>query len=110
MKPTKMTAVRSEAQFTVQWEDGHTSVFPFNLLRAGCPCAECRGGHDKMGDTPDPLVFSRNLPDSPATRLRTILPVGAYGISPAWEDGHDYGIFTWRYLRALCPCEVCRKR
>jgi len=26
-----------------------------------------------------------------------------------WEDGHDYGIYNWHYLRALCPCNECRK-
>jgi DUF971 family protein len=27
-----------------------------------------------------------------------------------WEDGHDYGIYNWHYLRALCPCEEDRKK
>ena len=27
-----------------------------------------------------------------------------------WEDGHDYGIFNWHYLRALCPCAECRAK
>ena len=26
-----------------------------------------------------------------------------------WEDGHDYGIYNWYYLRKLCPCAECRK-
>jgi DUF971 family protein len=26
-----------------------------------------------------------------------------------WEDGHNYGIYTWLYLRALCSCEECIK-
>jgi DUF971 family protein len=108
-KPTSITANRAQKQLTVVWDDGHTSLYSFSLLRLGCPCAECRGGHDKMGDTPDLSVFSAELPDSPATRLRTIVPVGSYAITPAWEDGHDYGIYHWSYLRALCPCGECRK-
>ena len=62
-----------------------------------------------MGDTPDPVVFGTELPDSPATRLKTILPVGSYAITPVWEDGHEAGIYRWDYLRALCPCGECRK-
>jgi DUF971 family protein len=108
-KPTSITATREQKLLTVIWDDGHISRYPFALLRAGCPCAECRGGHDKMGGTPDPDVFSAELPDSPATRLKTIVPVGAYAITPVWEDGHDYGIYQWEYLRALCPCAECRK-
>jgi DUF971 family protein len=107
-KPTSLTAERGKQLLTVTWDDGHVSTYSFSLLRAGCPCAECRGGHDKMGDTPDPLVFTTSLPDSPATRLRNLVPVGSYAISPQWEDGHDYGIFHWSYLRALCPCAQCR--
>ncbi len=109
MKPVSITANRQKKEFTVIWDDDHVSLYPFSLLRAGCPCAECRGGHDKMGDTPDPSVFSRELPDSPATRITTVLPVGSYGITPVWEDGHDAGIYKWDYLRALCPCGECRK-
>ena len=109
MKPEKITANRSEAKMTIQWDDGHVSLYPFVLLRAGCPCAECRGGHEGMSDLPDPQVFTAEMPDSPATRLVDLAAVGTYGISPAWEDGHAAGIYTWRYLRALCPCEECRK-
>jgi DUF971 family protein len=109
MKPTSITANREKKELIVIWDDGHTSLYTFSLLRAGCPCAECRGGHDKMGDTPDPSVFTTDLPDSPATRINNVVPVGSYGITPVWEDGHDAGIFRWEYLRVLCPCGKCAK-
>jgi DUF971 family protein len=109
MKPLSITANRGKKEFSVIWDDNHVSLYPFSLLRAGCPCAECRGGHDKMGDTPDPSTFTKELPDSPATHILTVLPVGSYGITPVWEDGHDAGIYKWEYLRALCPCGECRK-
>ena len=110
MKPTSITANREIKELTVIWDDGHTSLYTFSLLRAGCPCAECRGGHDKMGDTPDPSVFTAYLPDSPATSINNIVPVGSYGITPVWEDGHAAGIYRWEYLRALCPCGNCSKK
>ncbi|MEZ0396710.1 MAG: DUF971 domain-containing protein [Anaerolineales bacterium] len=108
MKPLSITARRAEKILLVEWEDGHLSQYPFELLRLGCPCAACRGGHDQMSDLPDPSVFTSSLPDSPAVRLQTIVPVGSYGITPVWEDGHDAGIYRWEYLRALCPCGQCR--
>ena len=109
MKPVAITADRGKKEFSVIWDDTHVSLYPFSLLRTGCPCAECRGGHDRMGDTPDPSVFFTDMPDSPATRLTNVLPVGSYGVTPVWEDGHDAGIYKWEYLRALCPCGECRK-
>jgi DUF971 family protein len=109
-KPTSLTAERAKSLLTVVWDDGHVSRYPFPLLRAGCPCASCRGGHDKMGDTPDPLVFDADLPDTDAVHLKNIVPVGSYGITPVWEDGHDGGIYRWDYLRLLCPCEECRRK
>jgi DUF971 family protein len=110
LKPTSITAERAKNEMTVVWDDGHLSRYPFALLRAGCPCAECRGGHERMSDTPDPAVFTTELPDTPAVHLKTIVPTGSYAISPVWEDGHDAGIFRWDYLRRLCPCQECRGR
>lgn len=93
---------------TVTWADGHTSVFPFYLLRAACPCAQCRGGHENMRAEPGADVFAAAPEESPRTRLTNVLPTGSYAITIVWEDGHDYGIYNWHYLRALCPCPVCR--
>ncbi len=108
IRPTGITASRSRREVTVTWADGHVSVYPFSLLRAGCPCASCRGGHEYMSDEPDASVFEMNLPESPHTRLVDIQAVGSYAISIIWEDGHSYGIYNWHYLRALCPCEQHR--
>ena len=49
--PAGITANRESSELIVEWKDGHTSRVPFSLLRQGCPCVECRGGHDKMGST-----------------------------------------------------------
>jgi len=110
MKPTSITANRAKKQMTVLWDDGHISMYSFSLLRAGCPCAGCRSGHENMSDAPPPSAFLAGLPDSPATRLANVVPVGSYAVSPVWEDGHDAGIFRWDYLRALCPCAQCRNK
>jgi DUF971 family protein len=106
-KPLSISANRPTSQLTIAWDDSHTSVYPFELLRLGCPCVECRGGHAKMGSEPDPAVFKEHLQDSPAIHLKDIVAVGSYALSPIWEDNHDAGIFNWHYLRALCPCLEC---
>jgi DUF971 family protein len=40
--------------------------------------------------------------------LDDIEPVGGYALALHWFDGHASGIYSFRYLRALCPCEACR--
>lgn len=107
-KPTSITANRQKKKLSVIWDDGHESVYSFVLLRAGCPCAECRGGHENMGLEPPPEAFETHIDDEKKTTLANIVPVGSYAITPVWEDGHDYGIYQWAYLRALCPCKICR--
>ena len=109
-RPTAVTADRQSNKVTITWEDGHTSTYSFSLLRHACPCAECRGGHANMSAEPEPGVFWIADEDTPATHLRDIQVVGTYAITPEWEDGHRYGIYTWRYLRLLCPCEECRSK
>lgn len=107
--PTSITADKPAGLLLIQWKDGHLSRMPFGLLRAACPCAECRGGHENMRSEPDPDVFAVILPKSPATEIRIIEPVGSYALTIEWEDGHHFGIYNWRYLRLLCPCAKCRQ-
>jgi DUF971 family protein len=108
MQPKSIKADKSSHQLIIDWSDGHKSEYAFNLLRAGCPCATCRGGHENMKPEPDEIIFNINLPESPATVLENVELVGSYAISILWQDGHHYGIYNWHYLRALCPCIVCR--
>jgi len=34
--------------------------------------------------------------------------VGNYALSIIWGDGHDTGIYSYRWLRQLCACPTCR--
>jgi len=36
--------------------------------------------------------------------------VGRYALQFHFDDRHDSGIYTWTYLREICPCEACRKQ
>ncbi len=108
--PVSITANRLTSELIVDWNDGHHSQFPFRLLRTACPCASCRGGHEKMSSEPDPDVFANQVQVSPATDLVKVELAGSYGVTIEWRDGHRYGIYNWHYLRALCPCPICRKK
>jgi len=107
--PEEITANKKTKEFTVVWSDKHVSVYPFALLRHACPCEQCKDGQDGVANAPIPEVFY--LPDegTAATHVVGIDRVGSYGISIEWEDGHHFGIYSWEYLRALCPCPICRE-
>jgi len=108
ISPIGIKVYQDQNQFTISWSDGHESAYPFTLLRYACPCAECRG-HENMGPVPDPNVFDIPEETSPRTQLKDVEAVGSYAITIYWDDGHQFGIYNWNYLRALCPCDTCRK-
>ncbi len=101
----KEISVSTEAQtLTIEWADGHTSVYALEGLRTACPCVECAGGHEFMGLPADPRVFEKK-----PTRTWTITELremGHYAMQIVWGDGHDSGIYRWEYLRDLCPCQL----
>ena len=35
------------------------------------------------------------------------MPVGKYGVQFLWSDTHYTGIYTYKVLRAACPCIIC---
>jgi DUF971 family protein len=39
--------------------------------------------------------------------LEDITTVGNYALSLKWFDGHDSGIYSFKYLRSLCRCAQC---
>ena len=110
-RPIAITLDRTRRLLIISWEKAHQSESPLAGLREACPCVECRGGHENMGAPPDPDVFNL-IPLAPTKSyaVTKIIPVGNYALQPEWSDGHHTGIYTWAYLRGLCPCAECRKR
>ena len=108
-RPTAIRLDRTRRVLIIPWDDGHLSEYAWAGLREACPCVECRGGHENMGAAPDPDVF-KSIPLSPAKSydLVRVSPVGNYALQPEWSDGHHTGLYTWGYLRGLCPCDECR--
>jgi len=106
--PISIRAEQKRARIIINWSDDHVSEYPNWLIRAACPCVECRGGHDEMSNQPPQGVFNLLPEDSSRTRIESIHHVGSYALSISWEDGHSAGIFDFQYLRSLCPCSECR--
>ena len=90
---------------TIHWQDGHRSHWSVCELRAACPCATCTDAH-QVGEAPTRVELS-SIKDPAAWRLESAKPVGRYAVNFTFNDGHGSGIFTWEYLRGICPCSAC---
>lgn len=107
LRPQNLTVDRQSGTLEIIWRDGHRSLYPLAGLRAACPCAECRGGHEAMSQPlPRSLLHTR---PAGSVELRDAFLVGHYALGIAWADGHDSGIYTWPLLRGLCPCAQCEQ-
>ena len=95
--PIEIHHMKERGVVRVTWDDGHVGDYPRAYLRGYCPCALCQGHSGKI-----------KYIDSVAAGLQEISSVGNYAVQFAWEDGHSTGIYTFEYLRSLCPCSACR--
>lgn len=94
----------------IEWKDGHLSHYGFIYLRDACPCALCEDERGKAGLKPgqSPKLSPGALPMfKAAIRLVSAEAVGKYAIKFTWNDNHDLGLYSWRFLREVCPCEQC---
>lgn len=102
----EITVSSSEQTLTLVWADGHETVYPLEGLRKACPCADCAGGHDFMGQPVDPEIFKQ--PPTQTWTVNSLQEMGNYAVQIFWGDGHNTGIYTWESLRSMCPCDICR--
>ena len=104
-RPADMHLDRKDG-LTIKWDDGHTSHFSLGELRKQCPCATCRSEREAPKSKGNPLsldVLPANI--GRATQFANARLVGNYAIQVEWGDGHNTGIYDFRYLRLLCPPE-----
>lgn len=98
-RPKELT-LPSHTQLRILWKDGHESIYTGQKLRQACRCAVCvdeSSGKQKLN------------PETIAADVWPISmhPVGQYALRFDWSDGHTTGIYTFDFLRALCPCPQC---
>lgn len=96
--PTEVRRLAPSRELRLIWSDGHQAAYPYDYVRGYCPCAGCQG------HTPSEIRFQ---PPAGPVEPWTIEPVGNYGISIQWSDGHATGIYRFDFLRQICPCPVC---
>jgi DUF971 family protein len=96
----------------IAWADGHRSHFDFAYLREECPCAMCDDERRKKQDftAHAQTAVTAALPMfKPRATARAAKAVGNYALSVDFSDGHSTGIYSYDYLRSICPCEECAK-
>jgi DUF971 family protein len=104
VKPSAITLNKQDGYLEIRWNDGQQCQYPLSHLREACPCVECRGGHAFMGSQYDPDNLLQLTPKR-SYQMTGLEMVGNYAIQPNWDDGHATGIYSWDYLRHLCPTE-----
>ncbi len=95
----------------IEWKDGHLSQYTFPFLRDACPCALCDEERSKTGREPGESRQAKPgelVMFKAAAKPVSAGPVGRYALKFKWNDGHELGIYSWQFLREVCPCAECR--
>ena len=113
--------VTDGAGVDIKWADGHVSHYDFTYLRDWCPCALCdderrkrdqASEHSFAGSVASPDISAANNPlqmFKARPRARAAKAVGHYALQIDFTDGHGAGIYSFDYLRSVCPCGECAK-
>jgi DUF971 family protein len=81
----------------VTWADGARHFYPVAHLRRQSPSADARELREQLAANPLTVL--------PASSASGPL-VGNYACRIRFSDGHDTGIYSWRYLRSIAPQET----
>lgn len=97
IEPVKIIDEGEDA-VTIEWSDDTENTFRARQLRLACPCAGCINewtGEKMLRDDSIPRDIS----------ISHISMVGRYALNFHFSDGHETGIFSFRYLRQLADNE-----
>ena len=89
--PSGLNLHKGSNELGVSYINNEAYRLPAELLRVYSPSAEVRGHGN-------PVLQAGKL----NVRLERVETVGNYAIKLIFDDGHDSGIYTWRYLYELC--------
>jgi len=90
--PTEIRLRRASRVLEVSFADGARFELPFEYLRVHSPSAEVKG----HGPGQEVLVLGKEQ-----VGIRAVEPVGQYAVKLVFDDGHDTGLYTWKYLHEL---------
>ena len=76
----------------ISFSDGSAFELPFEYLRVYSPSAEVKG----HGPGQETLQTGKEN-----VAVTAIEPVGHYAVRLVFDDGHNTGLYTWKYLYEL---------
>lgn len=83
-----------DSALRITWADDCVCRYTAAELRRACPCAQCV--NEWTGQRVlKPEVVSEEL------TIADLSIVGRYALNFRWSDGHETGIYSFRYLREL---------
>ena len=90
--PTEITLKTRSRVLEIAFDDGSRFALPFEYLRVHSPSAEVKG----HGPGQEVLVLGKKN-----VGIRAVEPVGQYAVKLVFDDGHDTGLYMWKYLYEL---------
>lgn len=90
--PVEIRLRKQSRLLTVTFEGDESFDLPFEYLRISSPSAEVQGHGPGQGTLP---LGKEDV------QVRELEPVGHYAVRIIFDDGHDSGLYTWKYLHEL---------
>jgi len=90
--PTEIRLHQKSRVLEIAFDDGRSFRLPYEYLRVFSPSAEVRG------HGPGQEVLQTGKQDVQVTHIE---PIGHYAIRLVFDDGHDSGLYSWKYLYEL---------
>ena len=90
--PVTIRLRKASCQVTLEYEDGTSFDLPFEYLRVFSPSAEVQGHGPGQG------VLQTGKEN---VQITSIEPIGSYAVRLIFDDGHNTGLYTWKYLYEL---------
>ncbi|MBV9241965.1 MAG: DUF971 domain-containing protein [Acidobacteria bacterium] len=84
----------SDSELSIKWSDDTETRYHAANLRRVCPCAGCVNEW-----TGEKMLDASSIPDDVTIDSTSI--VGRYALNFHFSDGHDTGIYSFKYLREL---------
>ena len=90
--PTELRLRTRSRVLEVSFSAAERYLLSFEYLRVHSPSAEVKG----HGPGQETLVVGKE-----GVGIRAVEPVGQYAVRLVFDDGHDSGLYSWKYLREL---------
>jgi DUF971 family protein len=99
LAPTEIRVHARARMLALSYADGRHFELPAEYLRVHSPSAEVQG----HGPGQEVLVKAKEN-----VSISAVEPVGHYAVRVVFDDKHDSGLYTWKYLLELAESHTVR--